>query len=72
MTTFQRKHYKAIANVIKTFPVNDRVKFVSALNDAFKADNDQYVSNKFIKACGLCADIGVTPPLKTLRERGLL
>ena len=71
MTTFQRKHYKAIANVIKTFPVNDRVKFVAALDDLFKADSEWYDRNKFTKACDLvnfCSQSGVN----ILREKGLL
>jgi len=71
MNAFQRRHYQAIANVIKTFPVADRVMFVAALNDMFKADNDTYNKAKFTEACGLCSDIGVVP-LKTLREKGLL
>jgi len=72
MTAFQRRHYQALANVVKTFPVADRVKFVMALDDMFKADNDTYNSHKFVKACeqrnffppSECKDI--------LRERGLL
>ena len=77
MTAFQRRHYEAIANVIKMFPVADRVMFVAALNDMFKADNDTYNKAKFTEACGLAAVVNhprpkAGVPLKTLREKGLL
>ena len=71
MTTFQRKHYQAIANVIKTFSIADRTKFVAALDDMFKADNEAYDRNKFVTACDLnnfCSQSGVN----ILREKGLL
>jgi len=71
MTTFQRKHYQAIANVIKMFPVADRVKFVAALDDMFKADNEQYDRSKFTKACDL-AKFQSQSEVNILREKGLL
>ena len=71
MTTFQRKHYQAIANVIKTFPVAARVTFVAALDDMFKADNEQYDRSKFTKACELISFYPQSE-VKILREKGLL
>ena len=53
MNTFQRKHYKAMVSVIRTFDIVDRVKFVAALHDMFKADNDRYDSHKFFTACAV-------------------
>jgi len=71
MTTFQRKHYQAIANVIKTFSVADRVKFIASLNDMFEADNDQYDRNKFVKACEM-SNFFPQVEVDILREKGLL
>ena len=71
MTTFQRKHYQAIANVIKTFSIADRTKFVAALDDMFKADNEAYDRNKFTKACEL-VNFQSQSEVKILREKGLL
>jgi len=71
MTIFQRKHYQAIANVIKTFSVADRVKFVAALDDMFKADNEQYNRSKFTKACEL-VNFYPQSEVNILREKGLL
>jgi len=53
MNNFQRRHYKAMVSVIRTFDIVDRVKFVAALHDMFKADNAKYDSHKFFTACAV-------------------
>lgn len=42
-----------MVSVIRTFDIVDRVKFVAALHDMFKADNERYDSYKFFTACAV-------------------
>ena len=36
MNTFQRKHYKAMVSVIRTFDIVDRVKWITTDDNYFK------------------------------------
>ena len=61
MSNFSQKHYEAIACVFRNFPGRDLhttrdievlILVIDQLAAMFRADNEKFKDEKFIKACG--------------------
>ena len=53
MTTFSKKHFEAIANLIKTSDAQTKYELAQDLAKLFATDNPRFKVQKFFKACGI-------------------
>ena len=52
---FARRHYEAIAETIRTMPIDSVPRTVAAMTlaDAFEQDHPSFDYKRFLKACGV-------------------
>ena len=53
MTAFTKRHFEALAKLIKTTDANTKYQFALDLAKLFSEDNEKFNSAKFFKACGI-------------------
>jgi len=54
MPDFQRRHYKQVAEILKTIDVQSvKERAVRAFSNLFAYDNPNFDEERFRKACGL-------------------
>lgn len=63
VTKFSKKHFEAIAKLMKTTTAQSKDETIQALVKLFKEDNPRFSAQRFLKACGTLLE----PETETLR-----
>jgi len=51
-SAFTKKHYIAIANILKSLPLAQRLEVAEKFVTMFEGDNPQFKKDVFLQACG--------------------